>query len=159
MAEAGLAGVARAREIVEEAMARGPRGITLPVARVVEVLECFGLPVVAMRAVASPRQAVMAAELLGYPVVARVAGSPGVTLGHPDALATVCAAHPEVLVQVDIGPTRPAELWPPAFAAGVAALRAALPDLDDLDLVIEVDRAGRTWIVEATAHIRRAAPH
>ena len=145
---------ARARAIVEYAVGRRPAGILLPVAHVVEVLAAFDLPVVPMRAVTTVAQAADVAAVLGFPLVLRVPGSPGVEVTSPEQFVAAYPALPEVLVQASVGPTLPALMWPVAFATRVAALRAALPEIDALDLVVEVDRAGRTWIVEATAHVR-----
>jgi hypothetical protein len=146
-----------ARRTVEDAVARWPAGILLPTVKLVEVLTAFGLPVVPMRAVASLEQALGAAEAMGYPVRLRVPGSMGVEVGGPEAMEAAWPAHAEVLVQVALGPTRPAELWTPGLSRGIATLRAALPEMDVLDLVVEVDASGREWIVEAHAHVRAVA--
>ena len=134
---------AEARRAVEHAVARWPAGVLLPTVKLVEVLTAFGLPVVPMRAVASLAQALGAAEAMGYPVRLR-----------PEAMEASWPAHPEVLVQVALGPTRPAELWTPGLSRNIATLRAALPEMDALDLVVDLDASGREWIVEARAHVR-----
>ena len=150
-------GQERARQIVDDAVARRPEGILLPLRLLVEVLRGWDLPVLSLQAVASVADARAAASGMGYPVVLR---SPegAVWAENSVDLERVWPSYPEIVLHASVGPLRPALMWTPSFAAKVAALRLALPEIDDLDLTVEIDGAGRPWIVEAKAHVRALDP-
>lgn len=126
----------------------------LPLRWLVEVLRGWDLPVLSMRAVASLAEGKEAAAAMGYPVVIRVPEAEAVWCDDEAGLARSWPTHPEVVIHASVGPLRPALMWTPTFAAKVANLRAALPEIDELDLTLEIDGAGRPWIVGASAHVR-----
>ncbi len=64
---------ARARGLVEGHLARYPEGERLGPGAAEELLECFGIPVVQTRTVASGSEAVAAADAVGYPVTLKAA--------------------------------------------------------------------------------------
>lgn len=72
-----LSGVdpARARRIVDDAVAAGPGWQSFPV--VSDLLTCYGIPVIDGRVVRTPPEAVEAADAIGYPVVLK-ATDPGI---------------------------------------------------------------------------------
>lgn len=60
----------RAREIVREALARGRTSLTEPEAK--DILAAYGIPVVETRIALSAKEAVIAADELGYPVALKL---------------------------------------------------------------------------------------
>ena len=126
----------------------------LPLRLLVEVLRGWDLPVLTMRAVGSLAEGAAVAAGMGYPVVVRVPRADARWCEDEADLERAWPAYPEVVIHASVGPLRPALMWTPTLAAKVVNLRAALPEIDDLDLALEIDGAGRPWIVGASAHVR-----
>ncbi len=128
---------ARAREVVERALATAPAGRQLAADESSRLLDAYGLPVVEQRVVTGPDQAAAAAEELGYPVAVKATapalrhrqdlGAVRLDLGDVAAVRSAVTALAELMDPASTDPEAPVVVQRMA-ALGVPTVVEVLDD-------------------------------